>query len=576
MKLLEAVSTPAAWSQQSLVVGLVTIAVMLVAPRFTRLVPAAILALGSGVGAYFALAMADSRLLELSGNAMVVGPLGAGAGTGGFLDALSGRWRGLAAVGIDDLRRVAMPALTLAVLLSIDTLKTCVVLDALTRSRHDSNRELVGQGLANIASMAIGGVAGSGQMGATLVNLNSGGQTRLSGVFEGLLALVAFIALSGLVAWVPIAALAGILIVIGFRMVDWRSLRLLRSRSTVLDFVVIVAVIVVAKTVSLIAASGVGVALAVLLFVREQTGGRVVRQKSRGDTLFSRQIRAEHEMDVLAEKGAQTVIFELQGSLFFGTTDQLYTALAPELESRRFVILDMRRVQTVDVTAAHMLEQVEDMLAERGERLLFSALPRRLPSGRDMTAYFAEMRLVESEHRARVFDELDEALEWVEDRILAESGLASDEETPLELADMDIFAGRKPETLGDLMACMEVRRLRAGERVFAWGDESDELYLIRRGAVRILLPIDEQQGHHLATFGRGAFFGEMSFLDPGKRSADAVAFVDSEIFVLSRERFDEFTANHKRAALALMSGLARALAARLRYTDAELRALQEG
>ena len=572
--LAEALTTPAGWSWQGIVVGGVTMAVMVLGPRITRLVPAAILALTAGVASYFALALADSALLSLTDNRLVVGALTTGDSS--FVESLTQRAGGLAGLALPDLQRALFPALTLAVLLSIDTLKTCVVLDALTRSRHDSNRELVGQGLANIASTVVGGVPGAGQMGATLVNLSSGGQTRMSGVAEGLFALLAFLALGGLVGWVPISGLAGILIIIGFRMVDWRSLHLLRSRSTVLDFAVILAVIVVAKTVSLIAASGVGVALAVVLFVREQTGGAVVRQKHYGNRLFSRQIRGEKEMAVLAERGAETAIVELQGSLFFGTTDQLYTALEPDIETCRYLILDLRRVQTVDVTAAHMLELVQDALAERGALLLFSALPRKLPSGRDMQAYFAEVRLVEAEHHARIFDELDEALEWVENQLLAESGLARDEEQPLELADMDMFAGRKPETLQDLLACMATRHLAAGERVFAYGDEGDELYLIRRGAVRIVLPVDEHQDHHLATFGRGAFFGEMSFLDPGRRSADAVAFVDSEIYVLSRERFDVFASGHKRAALALLSGIARALAIRLRYTNAEVQALQEG
>jgi len=569
-----ALAAPSQWNLQAIGVGAATIVVMLAAPRFTRLVPAAILALGAGVAAYFALAQADPALLRIEHNALVVGPLGTGGGSLG--DTIAGRWSGVSSLALADLQRVVMPALTLSVLLSIDTLKTCVVLDALTRSRHDSNRELRGQGLANLASTVIGGVPGAGQMGATLVNLTSGGRTRLSGVAEGLLSLVAYLALGGLVAWVPIPALAGILIVVGVRMVDWRSLHLLRARSTVLDFVVILAVIVVAKSVSLIAASGVGVALAILLFVREQTGGAVVRQKSYGNRLFSRQIRSEREMAVLTERGDQTVVFELQGSLFFGTTDQLYSALEPELVTRRFVILDFRRVQSVDVTAAHMLERIEDALDEQGSVLLYSALPRRLPSGRDMQAYFSEMNLAAEAHATRVFDELDEALEWAEDRILEESGFSGDEETPLQLAEMDLLAGRKADTIADLEACMEARSLRAGEKVFAYGDEADELYLIRSGAVRILLPVEGGQGHHLATFGRGAFFGEMSFLDPGRRSADAVAYVDSEIYVLSRARFDTFASGHKRAALALLHGIARALAIRLRYTNAEVQALQGG
>jgi SulP family sulfate permease len=304
------------------------------------------------------------------------------------------------------------------VLLSIDTLKTCVVLDALTRTRHNSNRELIGQGLGNISASLLGGVPGAGTMGATLVNISSGAQSRISSVMEGVLSLFAFLLLGTLIAWVPIAALAGILIVIGVRMFDLDSLQLLKSRSTILDFVVIAAVIVTALTVSLIAASGVGIALAVVLFIREQIGGAVVRRKSYGNQTFSKQVRLPAEMAILEKRGGDAVIFELQGSLFFGTTDQLYTALEPELKTRSYVILDMRRVQSVDVTAAHMLEQIEDTLAERNAFLLFSTLPRDLPSGRDMRQYFAQVGLVRPERHVEAFGELDEALEWVEDRFI--------------------------------------------------------------------------------------------------------------------------------------------------------------
>src|ERR1019366_7299709 len=120
-----------------------------------------------------------------------------------------------------------------------------------------------------------------------------------------------------------------------------------------LDFAVIVSVIIVAETVSLIAASGVGVGLAILLFIREQVRGSVVRRKTYGNQLFSKQVRLPNEVQVLEQHGDVTAILELQGSLFFGTADQLYTALEPELKARQFLILDMRRVNAVDVTAGH-------------------------------------------------------------------------------------------------------------------------------------------------------------------------------------------------------------------------------
>ena len=569
----KALISPSLWQWQGIVVGMVTVIVMLTAHKLTKAVPAAIIALVAGVLAYFGMSIADHSLLEVSGNPLIIGAFG--GSDAGFLDGIVARWNGVSGLRAADVASVVIPALTLAVLLSIDTLKTCVVLDALTRTRHDSNRELIGQGLGNLATTVIGGMQGAGQMGATLVNISSGGKTRVSGLIEGVLALAAMLALGDLIAWVPIASLAGILIVIGVRMFDRNSLNLLKSRSTILDFMVIAAVVVVAITLGLMTASGVGIALAIFLFIREQIGGSVVRRRSYGNQTFSKQVRLREEMEVLEKLGDRTAIFELQGSLFFGTTDQLYTALEPELKVRRYVILDMRRVQTVDVTAVHMLEQIESTLAERGGSLIFSQLPRSLPSGRDMEQYFDEVGLMRAESHARVFEALDDALEWVENRILEEELLSKAMEAPLELREIDLFEGRKDETLAELDAFMQRRSCKAGEQICGRGDAGHEIFLIRRGAVRIVLPLTGKQGRHLATFGRGDFFGEMSFLDRDLRSADAFAFTDADLFVLSREHFDKFAEGHKKLAIRFMEGLARKLAIRLRYANAELRHLEE-
>ncbi len=563
--------SPSLWQWQGLIVGIVVVAVMSAAPRFTKAVPAAILALTAGVLAYFGLASFDPALLKLTGNALIIGPLG--GGDANFSDAILGLWKSIGGLGMADVAKLLVPATTLAVLLSIDTLKTCVVLDALTRSRHDSNRELVGQGLGNMASSLIGGVSGAGQMGATLVNMSSGAQTKLSGLIEGGLALVAFLILGAYIAWIPIAALAGILIVIGFRMFDRNSLHLLKSPATILDFAVIVTVVVTAISFSLIAASGVGIALAIVLFIREQIRGNVVRSKMYGNQKFSKCVRLPTEMHVLEKKGDCAAILELQGSLFFGTTDQLFTSLEGELKTKQYIVLDMRRVQSVDLTAVHMLEQIQGMLAERKAYLIFSHLPENVPSGQDMRKYFDALGLVREERRVQTFGELDEALEWIEERLLAEEQLVRPDEQALELREIDIFIGRKDETIAAIESAMERKSYKTGEKIFSRGDRGDELFLIRRGAVRIMLPISERQSHHVATFGRGDFFGEMAFLEPEPRSADAFAYSDTELFVLSRKRFETLSAAHHRVGIGLALSVARVVASRLRHANTELSAL---
>jgi SulP family sulfate permease len=424
--------SPALWNMPGLLVGLVTMAVMLLAPMITRVIPAPILGLTGGILAYFGLGFLYPELWSLTNNPLVIGSIG---GAGGLsLDGFMARGDALGGFTAADVPLILIPSLTLAVLLSIDTLKTCVIVDALTKSRHDSNKELVGQGLGNLASAVAGGMPGAGTMGATLINLNSGGATRLSSILEGVFALAVFLLLGGLIAWVPIAGLAGILIVVAYRMVDPNIFHLLRQKTTRFDFVVVAAVVITAVASNLIAAAGVGLGLAILLFLREQIRGTVVRRKSYGNQTFSKKRRLPDEVTVLEQQGDRTAICELQGSLFFGTTDQLFTELEADLTTRQYVILDMRRVQSVDFTATHLLDQIEARLAARNGTLLFSHLPPNLPTGQDLQTYFDQVGLVKPTRRVKIFNELDDALEWTEDRILEEAGLSqAGQDAPLHL-----------------------------------------------------------------------------------------------------------------------------------------------
>ncbi|SBT03926.1 Sulphate transporter [Candidatus Accumulibacter aalborgensis] len=567
--------SPDLWQWQSTVVGSVTMIVMLGAPLVTRVVPAAILGLLAGVLTYFGLAYSvDESMLLLEGNKLIIGPLGGTASS--MLEAITGRWREIGNLKLSQIGSLLGTAFTLAVLLSIDTLKTAVVLDAMTRSRHDSNRELVAQGMGNVASACAGGMPGAGQMGATLVNLASGGQTRVSGVVEGVLSLIAFLALGSFIAWIPVGALAGILIIVGIRMIDRHSVHLLESPWTMLDFAVIIAVVAVAVGYSLIAASGVGIALAMFLFIREQLGSTIIRNKIDGSNRFSKRVRLGQDMELLVKRGEQTIILELQGSLFFGTKDQLYTALEPELTTRTYVVLDMQRVQSVDVTAVHLLSQIRDSLAERGAYLIFSNLTRTLPNGRNIAELFDQMELTTTTEHVRVFPVLDDAVEWIEDEILGENLKHAAELPPLEIFELEIFKNHKEDTLVDLVDCLERRSLAKDEKLFSLGDPANELYLIRKGAVRITLPIEgTAHGHHTLTYGRGDFFGGIAFIAGTSRFNDATTVEDTEIFVLRREQFDRLKEEHKRLAFELLEAVAKVLAMRLRYADKELLAMQD-
>ena len=566
-RVFDVVVTPQNWNWAGIAVGVVTILGMTLAPRFTKIVPGSIIGLAAGIATYFAIASGHPSLLRVTSNPLVIGPIHAAGSFAGPFGAIS-------TIHAADLVLIIGPALTLSLLLSIDTLKTGVVLDALMRVRHDSNRELIGQGFANAASALAGGVPGSGATGPTLVNVTSGGRTAWSGALEGLFVLLAFLTFRDLIAWLPISALAGILLVIAWRMFDFGMFRLLVVPSTRLDFFVIGAVILVAASVGLIQAAATGVGLTMLLFIRNQLRAAVIQRKVDLTQIRSKRRRNAEEIRLLDEHGQNGLMVQLRGDLFFGTTDQLFTDLEEDLARRRFILLDFRRVESMDYTAAHLLIQMKQRLNERGGQLMFSGMPSTLPTRQDIEDYLRKLAIVS--RGAGVFETRDSALEWMEDQILEAAGWSpAESKPPSSLPEIPVFHELDPTSLSEVSTMVEMRSFDAGAKIFSLGDPGDEIFFVRKGRVHILLPLEGRKRHHLATMGRGDFFGEMSFLDRGPRSANAEAATKTELFVLSRTAFDAMTRQDHGLAGRIFEQLAFAIAQRLRVADGELRALEE-
>lgn len=571
--LFDTFRNPSLWHWQSVVIGTVVTATVLLAPKVIKAVPPAVLGLLAGVGVYQMLGQMGAVDLTVVHNPLLIGPLG--GGDSNFLESMGHHWNGLRHFSGNDLALIFAPALTLAALLSIDTLKTCLVLDITTNSHHDPNRTLLGQGAGNIVASLLGGIPGSGTMGASMVNILSGGTTRRSGLIAGGLTLASFLLLSPLIAWIPIAALAGILMVVGVRMVDTHSLAFFSTSTTRLDFFIIVAVILVALFGDLILASAVGVALATLLFLREQSRGSVVHIRLEGADLMTRYKHLTSETPEgqvrLADK---MVVFELQGSLFFGTANQLLGALETQTATRKFIILNMRRVQSLDVTATHVLEQIKDQLEANAAYLIFCDIPKGLPSGLKMKRFLKDAGIVRPSEKALAFHQMYEVFEWIEE---LESATVPGDKKPanaLALKDMPMFQGQDEHVLATLEKSMEIRKTPAGKKVFKVGKEGDELMIVRSGMVRVSLPLHKKDAFHLATCFPGDILGGISFLDARSHTTEALALHDTEVYVLTRSAFFELNQRHDPIAFAMIEKIARGMGERLHAAATEIQALR--
>jgi SulP family sulfate permease len=211
-------------------------------------------------------------------------------------------------------------------------------------------------------------------------------------------------------------------------------------------------------------------------------------------------------------------------------------------------------------------------LAERGGQLLFSGMPSGLLEQRDYERYLTQMGLV----GVMITETQDSALEWMEEQILEGAGyVRTDEEKLLDLKDFRLFREFNEQELAALATYVRKISLRQGEKAFRTGDQGDELYLVRRGILRVLLPLEGGKYHHLATIGQGGVIGELAFLDRGVRSADVEARVDTDLYTLSRTRFNELARSNAAMGVQVFARLALSIAESLRQTDAELSVLEE-
>ena len=263
---------------------------------------------------------------------------------------------------------------TLAALGAIDSLLTSVVADNITRTKHDSRRELIGQGVGNMGAALIGGLPGAGATVRTVVNANAGGRTRLSGVIAGLLLLAILLGLGSLVGYIPNAVLAGILITVGVGIIDYKGLRHLTKVSKA-DGAVLLIVLGLTVFVDLLTAVGVGMVMASLLFMKRQ--GDLVETGSGSRSLADVLAEAPWEDEkVLASDSAlndRVFVKHLDGPLFFGFAAS-FREMIKALPDVDIVIIRMSRVPYVDQTGLYALEDAIFDLKQRGVAVLFTGL----------------------------------------------------------------------------------------------------------------------------------------------------------------------------------------------------------
>ena len=275
---------------------------------------------------------------------------------------------------------IVIPAITLAALGSIDSLLTSVVADNITKTQHNSNKELIGQGIGNMVAGIIGGLPGAGATMRTVVNINAGGKTNLSGVIHAMVLVIILFGAGAYARLIPLPILAGILITVGLGIIDYKGLKHLKEVPRA-DAVIMIIVLLLTIFVDLLQAVGIGMVLASILFMKHM--GDIGEHKSVSKTLkeFHEAFPpSSEERESYSAIEDQVYIQHFNGPIFFGFTAH-FKQMMQELPEVSVVIFRMYNVPSIDQSGMYVLEDAIHELNSRDITVFITGIteqPRRM------------------------------------------------------------------------------------------------------------------------------------------------------------------------------------------------------
>ncbi|MBT8281629.1 MAG: SulP family inorganic anion transporter [Muriicola sp.] len=309
-------------------------------------------------------------------------------------------------------------ALTLALLGAIDSLLTSVVADNMTKTKHKPNKELVGQGIGNSIAAIFGGIPGAGATIRTVVNINSGGKTKLSGMIAGILLLIILLALGPVASQIPAAVLAGILVTVGIGVMDYKGLKAIPSLPKDLNFglikfssevIIMLVVLILSSTWNLVYAVGVGLVIASLMFMKKM--GDLTAERSDVKAMVKEE-GWEDEADFPKNLEEEVFIKHVKGPLFFGSTSE-FQQLADQIpRTASTVIIRMDRMQYMDQSGLYTLEDILIDLRKSDIRVLFVDVlrqPRYMMERVDIIPDLISEKYI--------FDDFEECLKWIKKNV---------------------------------------------------------------------------------------------------------------------------------------------------------------
>ncbi len=550
-------------------VGLLTAAFNFWGNKIIPKVPAPLIAITLGCAAYYALYM----LLPEVKMGSVIGDIPFSYPYPFYTTGMINIWQDPQIVKL--LPQILYISLGIAFVITLRSLLAVVTIDNITHENSSTNRELVGQGLANMVTSTFGGISCSGYSGPVIANYQYGGRTRLARATVGAFALLVLMVLGNIVGKLPNAVLAGLLITIGISAADSWSLGLVKrlfskriNKKLLFDLFLVCSVTGTMVGLGIFQGVAAGVLASVISFVARMSRTPIRRQYD-AHRVRSNVERILPEIIHLESHGHKIQIFELDGSLFFGSTDQLSKAiLESDLADKRFVILDLAHVTDIDSTGAKILLHIQDRLEQKQIQVLVSGSASARLKKNKLVNELRRMGFFLSFAEDKLFSDIDAALAFAEDEIL---DLVSDpdrykKETALE--EVDVFEIIEPDDVKEVKKYLERCIFVNGDVIFEQGDPGDHFYLLVQGQIELdVYAAETRVKKRIAILCPGTVCGEMAALDEKPRVATAIARGTTVCYKLSNTSLDRLRQNNAQLAYQVVTGLGRDLAKRMRIAN---------
>jgi SulP family sulfate permease len=420
-------------------------------------------------------------------------------------------------------------------------------------------RELNVTGIANVLSGAFGGYTGCISVSRSVLNVNGGGTGRLSGLTVAAISLAMLAFAPTLLGYMPKFVLGGLLIYLGADQLH-KWIVQSRRRLSLTEYLSLLAIIVIIVQWGFIAGILIGVVIGCTTFALSASRIDSIKYSFDGSEYRSSLDRSREDQAVLSAHGGKIQGLNLQSYLFFGSANRLYQhvkALLARHPECRFLVFDFKLVTGIDSSAAYSFAQIKRTAQDRGIKLVLVHLPSA-----------AEKALRSSEfisHEVSIVPELDHALEWCENEIIAQHQGREQEEASLR----DWFArilGTEDDATELIHHC-ERLEVDAGDIIVNAGDAADSMHFILDGRVGIMIPASEGGTTRVRSLGRYTTIGEMGLVSQAPRSATIQAEVASVLYALSTHQFEAIKSENPMLGQKLLTYFVAVMAERLTFAN---------